>query len=158
MDDVVLDKMIKISEEFFGSEQHPDYIPITRESCKKFQHIYPNWLFYKLRDGEPVSWVVVLPTQTALMKQFIKGGITERQLLDLTKPEEKFEALYLCSAFTIPELRKQGYIIDIAKEAVDTIPLTETFFLFAWPVTGEGKQLAKKLESVLGHEILIKKP
>jgi len=156
MDERILEKTLDIAEQFFGSQEHPDYIPITRESDQKFERINPNFMVYKLKDGEPISWILVLPTSLDLMNKFIKGDINERQLLDLTKPEEKFEALYLCSAFTVPEYRKQGYVIEMFKGVVKTIPLKDNFSLFAWPVTKEGRKLTEKLESVLGHKILIK--
>ena len=156
MEDRILEKTLAIAEQFFGSQEHPDYIPITKESAQKFERLNPNFMVYKLKDGEPISWILVLPTSLNLMNQFIKGDINERQLLDLTQPETKYEALYLCSAFTVPEYRRHGYVLEMFKEAIEKISHTENFTLFAWPVTQEGKELSIKLESILGHKILLR--
>jgi hypothetical protein len=156
MNEILLDKIIKITEEFFGSEQHPDYIPVNKESCQKLDNINPNWLTYKLVDGEPVSWVVILPTQPELMKKFISGEITEKELMNETKSEKEFQTLYLCSAFTVSAYRRQGYITELFKTGIEKIPHTPQASLFAWPVTSEGGKLVEKLEKELHKKILIR--
>ncbi len=155
MDEKVLDKMLNIAERFFGTASDPNQMPITRESFYKLQQLHPKTVVYRLDNGEPISWVVVLPTQTELMEKFLKREINERELLDLTKSQDEYEALYLCAAFTIPEYRRKGYAVEMFKEAIKDIPHTKDVKLFAWPFSQEGKALAEKLSARLDNKILI---
>lgn len=156
MDEKVLDKMLNIGEQFFGTASDPSQMPATRESFHKLQKLHPKTVVYRLENGEPVSWVVVLPTSTELMEKFLKGEINERELLDLTEPQDRYAALYLCAAFTVPEHRRRGYAVEMFKEAIEAIPHTKDVKLFAWIFSEEGRKLTEKLNSILGAKILIK--
>lgn len=156
MDKKILDKMLNIAEQFFGSADDSDQMPITEESFYKLQKLHPKTVIYKLENGEPVSWVVVLPTQVDLMDRFLKGEINERELLDLSKPQEIYEALYFCVAFTVPRHRRKGHALEMFKEAIESIPHTENVKLFAWLFSKEGGHLIRKLGLDLGKKIYIK--
>jgi hypothetical protein len=156
MDEKILDKMLNIAEKFFVTESDPNQMPITKESFYKLQRLHPKTVVYRLENGEPISWVIVLPTQTELMEKFLKGKINERELLDMTKPQEKYEALYLCAAFTVPEHRRRGYILQMIQEAIDAIPHTEDVKLFAWIFSDEGRKIVERLNKILGVRILVK--
>lgn len=158
MDQKILEKTMRIAEQFFGTEKDPDQMPINLESFYKIQKLHPKTIMVKLDgSGEPISWIVVLPTSKELMHKFLDSAVTERELLDMSQQQERYEALYLCAAFTIPEHRRKGLTTELFKEAMNSIPLTDDFQLFAWPFSEEGKQVIEKLRSVLGKEILIKK-
>lgn len=131
-------------------------MPMTRESFYKLQELHPKTVVYRLKNGEPISWVVVLPTQIELMGKFLRGEINECELLDLTKPQDRYEALYLCAAFTVPEHRRRGLVIEMFKETVDAIPHIENVKLFAWLFSDEGRKIAEKLNQILGVKILVK--
>lgn len=156
MNDKILDKMLDVAEQFFGTESDSQQMPIKKESFYKLQRLHPKTVIYKLENEEPISWVVILPTTIELMEKFLGGEINERELLDLTKPQDKYEALYLCAAFTLPDYRRKGYVLEMFKEAVKNIPHTENVKLFAWPFSREGKEIIKKLNVVLENNILIK--
>jgi hypothetical protein len=156
MDEKSLEKMLDITERFFGTANDPNQMPITKGSFYKLQELHPKTVIYKIENGEPISWVVVLPTSDGLAKKFLKGEINERELLDMTKPQEQYEALYLCAAFTIPEYRRRGYVIEMLEEAIDSIPHTANVKLFSWPYSKEGRLLVEKLSAVLGVKILLK--
>lgn len=153
MDERILNKILGIAEQFFGTASDPDQIPITKESFYKLQKLHPKTVVCKMENGEPVSWVVILPTSNALAEKFLKGEITERELLNKTEPQERYEALYLCAAFTVPEFRRKGYIIELGKEAIEAIPHIENVRFFAWPVSKEGKLLAEKGGQILKRNI-----
>ncbi len=148
---------MKIAEEFYGTETDPTQIPIGRESGEKLWRLHPNSELAKIENDEPLSWVIVLPTQNTLADKFIKGEITERELLDRTEPKEIYEALYLCSAFTVPEHRHKGYATALLKEAIEGIPHITDVRLFAWVYTSEGESLIKKLENEIGRTIELRK-
>ena len=157
MDEKILKKMMTTAERFFGTLNDPEQMQITKDSFYKLQKLHPKTLIYRLENGEPVSWAIILPTQTELMDKFLRGEINEQKLLDMTKQQKTYEALYLCSAFTIPEFRRKGYIIEMMKEAINAIPHTDDVKLFAWPYSEEGKLLVEKLVRILGTKIQLKK-
>jgi hypothetical protein len=157
MDEIIQKKTRAIAEQFFGTANDPDQIPITEESFHKLQKLHPKTMLYRLENSEPISWVIVLPTSEALANQFLKGEITERELLNLSEPMVRYEALYLCSAFTVSEHRKKGLAIQLLKEAIDSIPHIENVKLFAWSYSFEGSLLVKKLERGLGVKIYLRK-
>jgi len=157
MDEKILEKMLDTAEKFFGSENDPEQMPITKESFDKLQKLHPQTLIYKTENGQPVSWIVTLPTSNNLAEQFLAGEINEKQLLELSQPQAVYEALYLCVAFTLPEYRRRGYITEMFQEALRTIPHEPNVKLFAWAFSPEGGQLIAKLSQMLGQEIFLKK-
>lgn len=156
MNEKILNKIMRVAEEFFGTASDPEQMPISRESLDKLQSLHPNTFLYKLKSGEPVSWVVVLPTSKKLAEEFLSGEINERELLGMTEPQEKYEALYLCSAFTVPGERRKGYAAEMIMKAIKNISLTHDALFFAWPFSEEGRMAVKKLETELGAKIRLK--
>lgn len=157
LDPIIEQKMDLIAESVFGTFRDPNQIPVTKESGRKLDKLTPHWIKYELDEkGNPISWVVVLPTQLNLMKKFLKNEISEKQLLDLTKPQKTYKAIYLCVAITVPEYRRKGLATKLLKEALNLIPHVENVVLFSWPYSKEGGAVIKKLETELGVKIRIK--
>ena len=151
------EKVLKISEEFFGTAQDPDQMPITRASADKLLSIHPDSVIYKFDgEGNPIAWMVTVPTSTEVMERFLKGDISERELLDEAARDKKFEALYLCGAFVLPEYRKKGYAKELSLEAIRTISAGKELPLYAWIYSPEGKKLADSVSKALGRSIRIR--
>lgn len=157
MDKIILDKIMVVAEKFFGTENDSEQIPVNLESYNKLQKPHLKTVICKMEKGEPASWIVVVPTQEKLAEKFIKGKISERKLLDLSRPQKKYEALYFCSAFTVPEYRRRGYAVELFKEAVESIPHVPAAKFFAWIYSKEGGILVKKISKELGIKIDLKK-
>lgn len=150
-------KMDAIAERIFGTEENPDQIPITVESGEKLDELTSHWIKYRLDEkGDPIAWAVVVPTTRELAESFVYGEITERQLLDLTIPEERYSAIYLCAAITLPEHRRKGLGLQLFEEAIANIPTTDDYVLFVWPVGDGGRELAQKVAQDLGRQLLIR--
>lgn len=157
IDPILEQKMDRIAEEIFGTEKDPGQIPITKESGEKLDRLTPHWIQYRLDShGEPIAWSVVVPTQLDLAHRFIRGEITENELLDLTKFQNEYEALYLCATVTIPQYRRKGYALETMIDAINNIPHVENAVYFAWAYSEEGRKLIEKLNVVLGGKILLK--
>ena len=151
-------KTIKIAESFFGTQHDPEQIPINKESHEKLLSLNKNSVLYELDEkGEPVSWVIVIPTTEILMKDFLSSKINEKELFDMTKPGEKYDSLYFCSAFTVPEFRNKGLALKLAESAIRKISGDRSMNIFSWAYSPEGTGLIKKLEDKLGVKILLKK-
>jgi ribosomal protein S18 acetylase RimI-like enzyme len=90
--------------------------------------------------------MLVIPTTHQLMEQFIGKKISERQMFELTTPQTKFNALYLCSALVLPEYRGRGLAKKLAVRAIRAIrndhPIEELFY---WAFSEEGRRLAESL-------------
>lgn len=157
MDEQILDKILEINEEFFKTNNDPTQISSSRENFYKLQKLSPKTFVYKLNQGVPISWVFIIPTSKDLMNKFLDKQINERELLDLTTPQNLYESVYLCAAFTLPEYRRKGYIVEMFKEAIEGIPLIQNFQLFAWSFSKEGEKIIEKLEFIFGKKILLKK-
>ena len=139
-------EMNRVAEEIFGTAHDPEQMPVTQASRDKLNALTPNWLAYETdAAGNPISWVVVMPTERELAARFLNKEITERELLDLSKPEAVYGALYLCSAITVPAHRGRGLATRLLKEVIEKIPLAPDAMLFAWPTTDLGRRLAKSL-------------
>lgn len=92
----LLKKTIKIAESFYGTNKDPEQIPINLESHEKLLSLNPDSVLYETDEkGEPISWVVVFPTNKKLMGNFLSGKINERELFDNTKVGSPYDALYM---------------------------------------------------------------
>jgi hypothetical protein len=148
-------RIIEITEEFFGTADHPEQIPVTDEAWKKVEALSPDSSAYVLDEkGEPISWILIIPTTKEIAQKFLAKEISERELLDSTKPASTYDALYLCSAFTVSGHRREGLAAKLIKETLGKMPHAENAVLFAWPVTNEGEELLRKLSADLRTEIL----
>ena len=147
-----------MGERFFGTKKDPTQIPIARESIRKLLQLHPKAFLYKADEvGDPICWTVIVPTTKRLMDEFLAGKITEKQLFDLTKPQESYDAIYLCAAFTVPEHRKKGYAMELLVDAIGSIPVNGKLVLFSWPITTEGETLAKRIGERFKIRVLIQK-
>ena len=72
--------MHDLSEQFFGTENDPDQMPISMESFEKLQRLHLKTIVYKLENGEPISWVVVVPTTITLMEKFLQVFLEEVEM------------------------------------------------------------------------------
>lgn len=157
LDSVLKQKMNRIAEDIFGTDKDPGQIPITKEYGEILERLTPHWIKYRLDDyGEPIAWSIVVPTQLGLMNKFLRGDITEKELVDFTKHQDEYEALYLCAAVTVPKYRRMGYATETMTEAINSIPHTKDTVLFSWVYSDEGRKLVEKLNRVLRRKILVK--
>ena len=150
--------MLELGEKFFGTKKNPTQIPITMRSLRKLLRLHPKAFVYKTnKNGNPVSWVVTVPITKRLMDEFLAGRITEKQLFDMTESQERYEAIYLCSSFTVPEHRKKGYAMELLIDAIKSIPMKDKLQLFSWPITKEGETLVKRIGERFKTKVLIQK-
>ena len=71
-------------------------------------------------DGNgPAAWVLLIPTTTELMHQFLEKKISEKELYALTPLNSTYEALYLCSGMVLEEYRRKGIAKKLTLDAID---------------------------------------
>lgn len=156
--DGIIAKLEGVHEEFFQTEKHSDEMPVTVETQNKLSALTPYWLNYETDlEGNPISSVVVMPTQRALGEQFLDGRITEKELMERTIPSDFYDAAYLCAAITVPHFRGQGITRRLFTEALQNIPLTKDAILLYWATSKEGERWVMKNKDILGKPILVRK-
>ena len=145
------EKMIALADEFFDVKNDPDQIAVTEEVISRLRRIHPATMGEVGEEGGPVAWMLVIPTTHALMEQFIRKEISERQLLDLTPLHARYEALYLCSALVLPEHRGKGLAKGLAIGAIRAIQRDHHIReLFYWGFSREGARLAESIAREAG--------
>lgn len=137
---------MQIIEETFAMRSDPSQLQVNDKVLEKLAEIHPATLSEYNEGSGPCSWVLVIPTTAELMNDFLAGKISEQKLFDLTQPGMNYEAIYLCSATTLPEYRGKGITKKLCVDAIDKIrkdfPIKN---LFVWAFTKEGDALAEAI-------------
>jgi hypothetical protein len=139
-------RMLSLIDEVFDTRKDPNQLQVNQQVIKKLEKIHPATLSEFTDKNGPSVWVLVIPTTTGVMNDFLSGKISEKDILTKTKPREKYTCIYLCSVTTLPEYRGKGESKKLCLQAIKAIckdhPI-ET--LFVWPFTKEGGKLAISL-------------
>ncbi|MCW3121657.1 MAG: GCN5-related N-acetyltransferase (GNAT)-like protein [Flavipsychrobacter sp.] len=149
------ERMIQLVTEVFDVKNDPDQLDVDQQVIERLHTIHPATLSEKDYGEGPVAWILVIPTTTRIMEQFVAREITEQELYNLTQPGEKFEAVYLCSATVLPEYRNKGLALQMTLEAIKAIQEQHGIkALFVWPFSKEGDSLAEKAATLTGLTLL----
>lgn len=150
-----LEKMNAMAIELFHTENDDTQAsPTLEKSLQVINKEKYNFISVNNDKDEPIAWSLVMPTSLEVMDNFLSEEITERELLEISRTDNKFEALYLFSVIVLPEYRRKGLgqflfktQIEYFKERYD---ITE---VYSWWFSEEGKKLGDSLEKDLGIEI-----
>lgn len=143
--------MIELVTGFFDTRNDPDQISVTEEEREKLQKLHPATMSEYANEDGPVVWILLIPTTHTIMERFIKGVITEKQLLEETQPGGVYDVIYLCSAFTLPEFRHKGLAKKVGMEAINSIRKDHPVkSLLYWPFSDEGRVLAQMVAKETG--------
>lgn len=141
-----LRRMILLADEFFATKNDPQQLDVTPEVMESLEQIHPATLSEEVEGDGPVVWILLIPTSEETKVRFLKGSISEKEVLDESLVSESYTSLYLCSALVLPEYRNTGRAFRTAKKAIEAImkdhPIAS---LYTWSFSQEGKGLAKKL-------------
>lgn len=138
-----LKRMINLAEKFFETKNDPLQISIDEETRAILKRIHRSTMTEIRNEDGPIAWVLVIPTTSRLMGQFVAKEIHERDLLDRTPLRTKYDALYLCSALVLPEFRGKGLAKRLVLKAYRSIRKQHPIkSLFYWGFSPEGRKLA----------------
>jgi len=140
-----LERMLQLVAEFFDVKNDPEQLSVTEEVMEKLNKIHPSTMSeYSEGDG-PIVWILLIPTTEAVMNRFLKKEISETELLNETKPGDKYDAIYLCSASVLSEYRRKGLAKQVGIKAIHEIMKDHKIkALFYWSFSPEGQALAEK--------------
>jgi GNAT superfamily N-acetyltransferase len=149
------ERMIELAVETFAAHNDPAQLNVDEEIIEHLQRIHPATLSdYQEGDG-PVCWVLLIPTTTEIMNQFVKGEISETELLNKTPMNASYDALYLCSVLVLPEYRRLGIAKGVIYKAIQSIrsdfPIKS---LFVWNFSMEGALFAENIANNEGLPLL----
>ena len=150
-----LERMIALVDEVFDVKNDPGQLQVNEAVMMRLQQIHPATLSAYDEGNGPVLWILVVPTLSSLMDQFLNKEITEQQLVDSTPVGVPYDVIYLCSAIVLPEYRRKGMARKITIEAIKKIETDHKInTLFYWGFTPEGDLLAQSIAAELGIALL----
>jgi len=146
--------MIQLAEEFFATKNDPSQISINRKIMLRLKRIHPSTMTEKSTSKGPIAWILVIPTTSIIMEQFIARKINERELLNKTPLRGKYDSIYLCSALVLPEYRGKGLARNLMIKAIKSIKKEHPIHcLFYWAFSVEGKKLAASVAKELSLQL-----
>ena len=144
------ERLIELADEVFAVRQDPEQLDVDEMVIEKLQSIHPATLSDKDFGEGPVLWILLIPTTTDLMNKFIHQEINEKELYELTQPNQKYDAIYLCSALVLEEYRHKGYAKEVTINAINEIAKDHPIkALFYWPFTEGGLHTAQAVAKEL---------
>ncbi len=151
-------RMIQLATEFFHTQNDPSQLSIDETVMERLHRIHPAAMGEKTDANGPIAWTIIIPTTLAIMNRFIDRSIGEQELVELTVRENKFEAVYLCSALVLPEHRGKGLAKELVCSSVRTVQKDHSLrHLFFWAFSSEGDALAQAIAKELHLPLLRRK-
>jgi len=150
-------RMLTLIDEVFATRNDVEQIQVTERQMDKLNRIHKNCLTEFADERGPLIWILLIPTTSLVMQDFLTGKITEKELLENTPIGVPYDVVYLCSATTLPEARNQGKTKQLCLSAIEEIRKNNAIKkLFVWPFTKEGEALAKSIANASSLKLLIK--
>lgn len=147
-------RMLQLIDEVFETREDPDQIQVSPQQLKKLEKIHPATLTEKSDENGPLIWILMIPTTKDIMTDFLEAKISEKELLERTKPGDSYDCIYLCSATTLPEIRGKGETKKLCIAGIQSIGKDHKIeTLFVWPFTKEGEILAEAIAKECGLEL-----
>ena len=149
---------MRIIDETFATRNDPDQIHVTEKQRKKLAAIHPATLSEVADENGPLIWVLVIPTVSGIMNDFLLKKISEKQILELTQAGQSYDCIYLCSVTTLPELRGRGRTKQAVLDVINKIRADHPVHtLFTWPFSDAGEGLAEAVARECGMKLLKRK-
>lgn len=140
------ERMIQLAEDAFATRTDPEQVDVDETVIAHLLEIHPSTVSEYNEGNGPCVWILVIPTTTKLMQEFLEKKITEKMLYERTPLHTTYEAIYLCSAMVLDEYRGKGIATRLTVDAINAIAKENPVkALFVWPFSKEGDKLAQKI-------------
>lgn len=150
-------RMIRLANETFQVHNDPLQLDVDEVIIERLQNLHPATLSQYTEGDGPVIWVLLIPTTTQIMNDFISEKIGENEMLDRTKPGNQYDCIYLCSALTLPEFRNKGLTRKLTIEAIEKIKKDHPIKnLFVWNFSKEGEWLSNAIALQLNLPLTVR--
>jgi len=148
------ERMIQLADDVFSTKTDADQLSVDEDVMARLHEIHPASLSEYDDGNGPAAWILVFPTTTALMQDFLDRKITEKALFELTPLGVSYDAIYLCSALVLEEYRNKGIAKRLTLEAIEQIRKDHPIkFLFVWSFTTGGDIVSTKISLEVGLPI-----
>lgn len=145
------ERMLQLADEVFSSRTDSDQLDVDQEVIERLKKIHPDSVG-EFDDGEgPVAWVLMIPTTSSLMNDFLERKITEKELFNLTPIGISYDAVYLCSALVLEEYRRHGIVKKLSLKSIENMRRNYPIkALFVWVFSEEGDICANSIAKICG--------
>jgi hypothetical protein len=151
------ERMLDLADGVFASKNDPNQIDVNPAVLEHFQKIHKATVSEYDDGNGPVAWVLLLPTTSKVMNQFLEGKISELELFEQTPLNETYDSVYLCSAMVLKEYRRKGITRKLVLDSMEQIRKDHPIkYLFVWSFSKEGDLGAEALASLLSLPLLKK--
>jgi hypothetical protein len=152
------ERMLQLVDEVFATKNDPEQLDVNEKVIEHLQQIHPATVSEYDDGNGPVAWILLLPTTSELMYQFLEQKISEKELYEKTPLNISYDALYLCSAMVLEEYRRKGIAKKLTLAAVKSIQKIHPIkSLFVWSFSKEGdlgaESLAKRISLPLYRRV-----
>lgn len=152
------ERMIQLAEDTFAVKNDPSQLDVDEKVITHLLKIHPSTVSEKDDGDGPVAWILLIPTTEILMRQFLNEEISEKELYERTPLNEKYDAVYLCSAMVLEEYRKKGIAKTLTLSALQNIRRTHPVqYLFVWNFSAEGAASSSAIAQAASLPLLIRK-
>jgi hypothetical protein len=151
-----LGNILRIAKREFETDTDKDQIQPQGAYKDPIWKRNPNALNIIKEGKKFVGYTYLIPTSKELMNRFLKRGITERELRDITiKQNPDVEAIYLCAAYIEPEYRNNGLAKKAAIKSIRAISkgMKNKPYLFFWGYSKEGEKSAKGIANEIKFQL-----
>lgn len=151
-------RLVQMADDVFSVKSDPTQLDVDQHVIERLKKIHPASVSEYSDEKGPAAWLILIPTTEHLMRKFIDGSITERELYDKTPLNAKYDTIYLSSALVLEEYRRKGIIRDMAVNAIEAIRKDHPVkYLFTWPFTPEGDLASDKIAGLTSLPLLKRK-
>lgn len=145
------ERLIKLADEVFAVKNDPSQLDVSQQVLDRLHQIHPATVSQRDDGNGPVAWILIFPTTTELMQQFLDREITEKELFDLTPLKVTYDVIYLCSALVLEEYHRHGIAKNLVLNAIEKIRKTHPLnAAFAWAFSPEGDKAAEAIARLAG--------
>lgn len=148
---------LSLAEKYFSTSTDPEQAQATSENALWLRTHIASCLNIIRHEGEIIGFTLVYPCSKDLMKKFVSKKINESQLFEELRASvanRKPETIYLCSAFVVPEFRRNGLALrSVVMSIKNSFNLKSKPPVFYWAYSQEGGNLAMKVAHELGLPI-----
>ena len=143
--------MLQLADEVFQVKDDPTQLDVDESVIERLMQIHPASVSEYDDGNGPAAWILLIPTTSQLMDDFLKKKISEKELFDQTPVGGSYESIYLCSAMVLEEYRRQGIAKKLTIDAVNKIRADHPVKnLFVWAFSDAGNAAANALSEFTG--------
>jgi len=150
-------RMIALADEVFDVKHDPTQLDVNEKVIERLLQIHPSAVTELSNEDGPYCWILLIPTTSVLMNDFLQNKISESELFEQTAVGDSYDCVYLCSAMLLEEFRHRGIAQQTTAKAIQSIKQQHTISnLFVWSFTPEGNKAAEAIADILQLPLLKK--